>query len=292
MLRKILKWSGIFIGCLILIVIAFYAVAYISVNARANKVYAVHLQQLAIPDDTASYEMGRHTAAIRGCFDCHGDNLGGKVFMSDSTPIGILYSSNLTNGQGGIKYTDQDWVRALRHGLNKENKSVWFMPAQHTTSQLSNKELGSLICFLKKQPPVNNVQPAHELKPLGTIMTFLDKIPLFPAEVIDHNATYADEVKVEVTASYGKYLAISCAGCHGEQFKGGPGHSPDEPAIPDLTSTGNLGKWTSDQFVATLRTGQTPEGKLLSDYMPWKVFGKESTEEELQAIYLYLHNLK
>ena len=134
MLRKILKWTGIFIVFLILIAIAFYAVAYFRVNSRANKVYAVNLQQLAIPDDSASYEMGKHTAAIRGCFECHGDNLGGKVFMSDSTPVGVLYSSNLTNGQGGISYTDQDWVRALRHGLNKENKSVWFMPSQHTTS--------------------------------------------------------------------------------------------------------------------------------------------------------------
>lgn len=292
MLKKILKWTGIILGCVILIGIAFYAVAYFSVRSRANKVYAVNLQQLAIPDDSASYEMGKHTAAIRGCLECHGSNLGGKVFLSDSTPIGVLYSANLTNGKGGINYTDQDWIRALRHGLNKENKSVWFMPTQHTTSQLSNKELASLICFLKKQPAVDNEQPQHELKPLGTILTFLGKFPLFPAEAIDHNATYADHVKVEVSEAYGKYLAISCAGCHGEQYKGAPANGPGEPPIPDLTSTGNLGKWTSDQFAATLRTGKTPEGKLLSDYMPWKVFGKVSTDEELQAIYLYLHSLK
>ena len=136
------------------------------------------------------------------------------------------------------------------------------------------------------------MQPQHELKPLGTILTFFNKFPLFTAEAIDHNATYADQVKVEVSPAYGKYLAISCAGCHGEEFKGGPANAPGEPPFPDLTSTGNPGKWTSDQFVATLRTGTTPEGKLLSDFMPWKVFGKASTDEELQAIYLYLHNHK
>lgn len=292
MLKKILKWTGILLGCLILIAIAFYAIAWSNVNSRANKVYTVTLQQLNIPHDSASYEMGKHIATIRGCLECHGNNLAGKVFMSDSTPIAVLYSANLTSGKGGINYSDQDWIRALRHGLNKENKSVWFMPAQHTSSQLSNKELGSLICFLEKQPPVDNVQPQHEIKPLGTILTYLDKFPLFPAEAIDHNATYADEVKAEVSPAYGKYLAISCAGCHGEHLKGGPANAPGEPPFPDLTSTGNPGKWTSDQFIATLRTGTTPEGKLLSDYMPWKVFGKASTDEELQAIYLYLHGLK
>lgn len=292
MIKKILKWTGIILGCLLLIIIAFYAIAYFNVKSRANKVYAVHIRQLAIPDDSASYEMGKHTAIIRGCLECHGANLGGKVFMSDSTPVAILYSANLTNGKGGINFTDQDWVRALRHGITKENKSVWFMPVQHTTSQLSNKELAALICYLKKQPPVDNVQPKHELKPLGTILTFLDKFPLFPAEVIDHNATYADEVKPEVSEAYGKYLAVSCKGCHGDQFKGGPPNTPGEPPFPDLTSTGNPGKWTSEQFVTTLRSGNTPEGRLLSDYMPWKVFGKVSTDQELQALYLYLHNLK
>lgn len=291
MLKKILKWTGIVLAFLILIVIAFYTLAYFSVNSRANKVYAVKLQQLTIPDDSVSYAMGQHTAAIRGCLECHGSNLGGKVFMSDSTPIAMLYSANLTNGNGGINYTDSDWVRALRHGLNKENKSVWFMPAQHTTAQLSNTELASLICFLKKQPPVDNVTPKHELKPLGTVLTYLDKFPLFPAEVIDHNASYTDEVKVEVSAAYGKYLAISCAGCHGEQYKGGAAGDPKSPPVPDLTTTGELGKWTSEQFIATIRTGTTPNGKLLSDYMPWKVFGKVSRDDELKAIYMYLHTL-
>jgi hypothetical protein len=139
MFKKILKWTGIVLGCLLLIVIAFYAVAHFNVKSRADKVYAVNLQQLDIPNGSASYEMGKHIAEIRGCLECHGANLGGKVFMSDTTPIAVLYAANLTNGKGGINYTDLDWIRALRHGLNKENKSVWFMPAQHTTSHFQIK---------------------------------------------------------------------------------------------------------------------------------------------------------
>ena len=88
------------------------------------------------------------------------------------------------------------------------------MPSQHTSSQLSNNELAFLICYLKKQAPVDNEQPAHLLKPLGRVLTFLDKYPLFSAEYIDHNAKYADMVKVEVSPAYGKYLAISCSVSH------------------------------------------------------------------------------
>ena len=128
MLKKILKWTGIVLGSLLLIVIIFYAIAYFSTSSRANKIYSVTLQQLVIPTDSASYEAGKHTAGVRGCLECHGANLAGKVFLDESTPIGILYAANLTNGKGGIHYSDQDWIRALRHGLNKENKSVWFIP--------------------------------------------------------------------------------------------------------------------------------------------------------------------
>jgi len=291
MLKKILKWTGIVLGTIILIIIAFYAIASFNTSSRADKVYTVKLQQLVIPDDSVSYEMGHHTAAIRGCLECHGNNLEGKVFMDETSPVAVLYSTNLTTGKGGINYGDSDWIRVLRHGLNKENKSVWFMPSQHTTSQLSNKELGALIYFLKKQPPIDHEVPKHELKPLGTILTYLDKFPLFPAEAIDHSATYADDVKVEVTPAYGKYLAISCQGCHGDNLKGAAAGDPNSPPVPDLTLTGHINKWSPDDFIAAMRTGKTPENKILSDFMPWKVFGKVSTDDELKAIYAYLHTL-
>ncbi|CAN5519530.1 hypothetical protein BH10BAC3_BH10BAC3_40110 [soil metagenome] len=292
MVKKVLKGFGILVASIVLLLVIAYTVVYFGTNARANKVYSVRLQQLVIPDDSTSYEAGKHTAAIRGCLECHGANIGGKVFSDDKSPVAVLYAANLTTGKGGINYTDQDWVRALRHGLNKQNKSVWFMPSQHTSSQLSNNELASLICYLKKQPAVDNEQQANVLKPLGRVLTYLNKYPLFTAEFIDHNAKFSDMVKVEVSPAYGKYLAISCSGCHGENYKGSPPHEPGQPPIPNLTSTGNVGKWTEPQFAAALRTGNTPDGRLLSDYMPWKVFGKASTDDELHAIYLYLQSLK
>jgi len=108
--------------------------------------------------------------------------------------------------------------------------------------------------------------------------------------MIDHNAIYKDTVQVAATAGYGGYLATTCTGCHGPNMKGGPAHNETEPAIPDITSTGHLGKWKDYDFIAALRTGKTPEEKQLADAMPWKSF--TYTDDELKAIYLYLHQLK
>ena len=125
---------------------------------------------------------------------------------------------------------------------------------------------------------------------MGRILTFLDELPLFSAEKIDHKATCPDEVKLAVNAEYGQYLAIACTGYHGSKYKGAAAHSPEQPPIADISSTGHLGKWAEEGFVKLFHTGTKPDGKTLSKYMPVKDFAY--TDDELKAIYLHLHGVK
>ncbi|MFD2574340.1 c-type cytochrome [Spirosoma soli] len=290
MLKKILKWTGIVLGSLVLLLLVFYGVVYTQTEASINKVYNVKLQQLSIPDDSASYVAGRHIAEIRGCVGCHGANLAtGEVFADENSPIGYIQASNITAGKGGIQYTDQDWIRALRHGLGKDNKPLWFMPS-HEICGLSNQDMAAVISYVKKQPPVDKTTPQKSIKPLGRILTFVGEFPLLPAEEINHNATYVDDVKMVVNADYGKYLAVTCTGCHSANFKGAPSRSPEQPPIPDISSTGHPGNWTQQEFVQVFHTGKTPEGRVLSKYTPVKSF--TYSDDELKAIYLFLHELK
>lgn len=290
MLRKIFRWTGIALGSLVLLLLLFYSLVYITTELRINKVYQVNLQPLSIPNDSAAYMAGRHIASIRGCLRCHGTDLAtGEVFADKNSPIGIIHASNITSGKGGIHYRDQDWIRALRHGLGKDNKSLWLMPS-HEVCGLSNQDMAALISYLKKQPPVDKSNPAKSLRPLGRMLTFIGEFPLLPAEKIDHTATYVDEIKPAVDAVYGKYLAVSCTGCHTDSFKGAPSCSPQQPPIPDISSTGNLGKWTQVGFVKLFHTKKTPEGRVLSQCVPVKAF--PYSDDELRAIYLYLHEVK
>ena len=289
MRKKILKWTGIVLGSLVLLLLVFYGIVYVKTEAGINRVYDVKLQHLTIPDDSVSYVAGRHMAEIRGCVGCHGANLAtGEVFADEHSPIGYIQASNITSGKGGIQYTDEDWVRALRHGLGKDNKPLWFMPS-HEICGLSNQDMAALISYVKKQPPVDRTTPPKSIKPLGRILTFVGEFPLLSAEMIDHNATYVDEVKPAIDAAYGKYLAVTCTGCHMENFNGAPARSPEQPPIPNISATGHLGQWTQADFVNVFRTGKTPEGRVLSQYMPVKSF--TYSDDELRAIYLYLHGL-
>jgi mono/diheme cytochrome c family protein len=82
-----------------------------------------------------------------------------------------------------------------------------------------------------------------------------------------------------------------CRTCHGPQLSGGS--SPD-PAVtflaPNLTPGGELIVWKEADFIKAMRTGTKPDGKSLSDNMPWKSVGKLS-DDELKAIFTYLQSL-
>lgn len=290
MLKKALKITVIIVASVASLVAILYMVVYFSTEARINKKYNVTLQQLVIPTDSVSYLAGKHIAENRGCLGCHGKNLAsGHVFLSDSTPLGFLAATNITGGKGGVQFKDEDWIRVLRHGLNKQNNSVWFMPS-HEVANITNQDMAQLISYLKSQPPVDKATPSKHLKPLGRILLFLDQFPLLPAEVIDHNALYPQSISTTVSAHYGEYLSTTCQGCHGSTLKGAQAHSAGEPYIPNISSTGNVGKWKEQEFVTAIKTGVRPDGRKLNEAMPYKEF--TYNDDELKSIYLYLQQLK
>jgi mono/diheme cytochrome c family protein len=58
---------------------------------------------------------------------------------------------------------------------------------------------------------------------------------------------------------------------------------------PD-TATG-IGKWTTEEIVKALRSGNTPDGSQLAEIMPWKNFASILDENDAMAIAAYLKSL-
>lgn len=291
MFRKILKMIGVLLGLVILLIGAFYAKAYYATEARINKVYQVSPQPLVIPTDSAEIANGARLAMAKGCRDCHGDDLGGKVFINDNA-LGLVVAKNLTKGKGGlpVDHTVSDWVLALKHGVRKDGKPLLIMPA-HEYTLLTEDDMAAIIAFAQQVPAVDRELPQNSLGPLARILTDLDQLPLLPAEMIDHSRLLTKKMKEEISIDFGKYLTTACQGCHRENMKGGEPIAPGFPVVANISSSGNLGKWTEEQFITTLRTGKTPEGKILKpNEMPWNMT-KAYTDTELKAIYLYLKSI-
>lgn len=297
MIRKILKWVGIVLGSLIGLLVLAFVVLYIIGSAKWNKLhgnYDVPVETIPIPTDQASIARGERIATILMCRECHAENLSGQ--SDDAAPALItLTSPNLTAGAGGVgtTNTDEDWVRAIRHGVGHDGRGLALMPAR-AFYYLSDEGLGALIAYLNSLPPVDNELPTTDLGPVGLVMLALGQLPpvIVPnVTVIDHNGPRPVAPEPGVTAEYGQYLAHICTVCHGEDLNGQTMLIEGSPVLtPNLTPGGELGFWSEEDFVATLRTGVTPSGHQLKEAMPWKYFG-QMTDDELRAVWLYLQSL-
>ena len=165
------------------------------------------------------------------------------------------------------------------------------MPS-HEFYKLSDEDLANLIAYCMQTEPVHTDQKKmHSIGPIGRLLMNFGDVTILPAEKIDHNAMYVKKQDQNVSAAYGKYLISGCQGCHRDHLQGGGPLAPGFPPVPDITANGNLGKWSEQTFIATIRNGKTPEGKVLDNkYMPWKSIS-HFDDDEMKSIYRYLKTL-
>jgi hypothetical protein len=113
--------------------------------------------------------------------------------------------------------------------------------------------------------------------------------PLVPAEKIDHDAQANPQPPPGATLAYGEYVAGACKFCHGEDLGGQQvGGEPGAPPSPPIGPASAAARWPDAQFIQTMRTGMTPDGrKLRNQYMPWEAVGQLS-DDELRGLHMYL----
>jgi mono/diheme cytochrome c family protein len=291
-LKKTVKWAGFIISGLLALLLVLFLVAFIATEKRMNKDYSAGVIKIEIPSDSLSIQRGAHLYSVHACAECHASDLGGKV-MEDNLMIGRFTGSNLTHGKGGIPvdFTDQDWLKALKLGIGKDGHPLTGMPSNEF-SQMPDKDLADIITYCKNHEPVDRVNGKLVIGPMIRILTAVGKVKLFAAEEINQDVVYIEKPATEATAEYGATLAINCLGCHGTQLKGGPSPIPGMPVVPDISSSGRIGKWTEKQFMNTLRTGTTPDGhQFKNEEMPWIRF-KQFSDLELKALRAYLLKAK
>ena len=292
MLKKVLKWVGIVLGSLVgLLALAFVLLLAVG-GAKANKKYEIPVETVSVPTDAEAVQRGEHIATIFICTRCHTENLGGELYFAVPGML-TLPTPNLTAGAGGVGsfYTDEDWVRAIRHGVAHDGRALFILMPSNTFYYLSDEDLGALIAYLKGAPSVDNELPERRIEPLGRMMMAIGMFPPPPVEQINHTGPRPVAPQPGVTVAYGEYLSRTCKECHGANLNGMPFGPPgQEVPTPNLTPGGELVAWSEQEFFTTMRTGVTPSGRQLDEQMPWKFYG-QMTDEELRAVWLYLQSL-
>ena len=288
---KVLRWIGYILGGLIVVLAFAVAVVYFVSAQKLGNGYEVTPDAIAIPTDEASIARGRHIAeAMSDCVGCHAENLGGQMFLDDPN-FARLAAPNLTSGQGGIgaNYSDEDWVRAIRHGVAADGRALIIMPS-HWFHYLHDEDLGALIAYLKTVPPVDNQLPSRSVAFVPTrILLALGLLPTSVELIAKNGARPTPEA--EISVEYGGYISLiaACRECHGIDLAGGT--SEGAPKGPNLTPGGAFAAYREEDFLKLMHTGETPGGRTVSQEMPWMNYGK-MTDDELKALFAYLQSIE
>lgn len=291
-MRKVLKWIGIVVLCLIVIVVVAALLLANKYNNMAKKTYVSDPPELTLPTDSATIAHGAVIAASL-CSGCHGGDFAGTPFF-DEPKIAVVPAPNITKGGRTANYATKDWIRTIRYGVKPDGHGLFIMPSKDM-GKMSDLDLAALIAYMQTVPSADKTWP-------DPTFTFVSKVmagaglfgTLYHAEEIDLT-DYKPRTAPPAgpTAEYGAYMASfhGCASCHGDKFNGLKTPDPVSPPGANITPGGNLGKWDLAAFTNTLRTGITPEGKELdTKFMPWTAIGL-MTDMELEAIYNYLKSL-
>lgn len=288
-MKTILKWGLVTVlGLVTLAAGSVYALS----ESKLRKVYPVPQSRVGLPQSPEAALRGEHLArAVGTCTLCHGDDLGGTVY-ADMGLMGRIVGPNLTRGRGGVgaTFTVEDWVRAIRYGVRRDGTSLIVMPSEVYT-KMTDADLGAIIAFLLRTPPVDRELPATRFGPMGRVLLVAGRLNLLVAPKT-HHAGGGVDVRAEASAEYGRYLAdiSGCHGCHGFGLSGGRvAGPPGLPPASNLTPTG-LATWSDADFIRAMRQGIRPDGRQLDEFMPWRQFAN-MTDIELIALMKYLRSV-
>jgi mono/diheme cytochrome c family protein len=291
-MKKLLKWMGGVVALLVVVGIGLVLAANLLFERKRERVIKLDIKTIPVVADAAALERGKYLFMSRGCGDCHAANGTGRAFINE--PGGGFYvrSPNITPAGVVTKYTEQDWVRAIRHGVNPQGRPLFIMPSEDY-NRFTDQDVAALIAYARSLPAVRG--GSAELRvPLLVKALYAVGVVKDSAEKIDHSLPPATPVPEGVTPEHGKYVANLCIGCHGEGLSGGkiPGGPPDWPAASNLTpgeGTVMLIYDSADKMKAMFRSGKRPGGSAVA-VMPFATL-REINDTDVAALYAYLKQL-
>jgi cytochrome c553 len=270
----------------------FVAYSAIAGFGRITRTYPNTATEVSVAMTPENIALGEKYA--RTCVGCHSSNgqlpLGGQPFFGGpegGPPFGVLWAPNLTPVHLE-SWSDGEIIRAIREGIGKDGRSLLIMPSKAFHS-MSDADVQALVAYLRSQPPVEPNSPPKALNLLAAL-TIASSDEAFSAQPPITGSVTAPPAGA--TPEYGDYLVttVGCRECHGENLQGTvPPGSETGIASPNLVAF--VGQVTEEQFLSTLRTGKTPDGRTLDpSEMPWQDL-QSFTDDDLRAIYRFIQTL-
>jgi mono/diheme cytochrome c family protein len=259
-----------------------------------------------------------------GCGGCHTSRATGNLFLEgeqtdlflaggnvlEDPGTGKFYIPNLTPDPEGLgSWTDEEVLRAVRDGVDKNGRFLAPMMPYNNYQHLSDEDGKSLVAYLRSIPAAKSPRPRfeNEIKFIPKVLFTVIGVQMHTPTVNVLTPDRADAV------AYGHYLAriSGCTDCHSLGQRGPK--KEDDPMFmagseipfvdarlgkvysrnltPDLET--GIGKYKAADLKASIRTGKRLDGKRMAPPMSVMIpHYSGMTEQDLDALVAYLGTLK
>lgn len=264
-------------------------------------------------DQQTLIKQGEYLARAGDCVACHTAK-DGKPFAGGlpmETPIGMIYSTNITPDKSGIgAYSFDDFDKAVRHGIAKNGDTLYPAMPYPSYARVTETDMQALYAYF-----MNGVKPvAQENKAVDIPWPLSMRWPLamwrwtFAPAVADFTPVTGQDPVV----SRGAYLVEGlghCGACHtpraltmqekalsaGESSAFLSGSAPLEGWIAKNLRGDHkdgLGSWNEEQLVQFLKTGRSDRSAVFGGMSDVIVHSMQyMSEADLTAIARYLKSL-
>lgn len=249
---------------------------------------------------------GKYLATLGDCVSCHTGaerpQFSGGRYMD--MPFGKISTPNITpDKETGIgNYTDDDFLRVLHEGINKQGEHLYPAMPYPWYSEMTRDDALAIKAYLFSLPPVHAPREANHIYFPFTLRSFISvwNWMFSPAQV------FQPDPKKTAEQNRGAYIVMAlehCAECHNGRnlfgnsasalgFQGG---IIEHWSTPNLTSDKEvgLGRYTDDQLFHFLKEGHAEGMGTVAGPMAEAVDDSLSklTDADLHAIVAFLRTL-
>jgi len=260
--------------------------------------------------DVSLVDRGEYLLHASGCTSCHTAGEDDAIALSGGhaleTPFGTFYSPNITpDMETGIgTWTDEDFVKALWHGVGPDGSSYY--PAFPYTSYtgMSREDALAIKAYLFSLEPVRRANREHELE-----WYLFTRLAAWAWQLLNFTSErFAPDPDMDDDWNRGAYLVRHlghCGECHTprdglgkvleeRELSGNP-DGPNGKKVPDITTNDKqgIGRWSRSEIEFFLEIGMLPDGDFTGGAMSPVIDDNTGrlTPEDRQAIITYLRSV-
>jgi len=281
-MRTLARWLARGAMGLVAIALVALGIVYALSERTFRQVHPINARAFAapLPADSGAIAEGERLARVRGCMGCHGDDLSGRVFMSEPG-VATLIAPNLT--ALAQRYSIEELEHAIRHGVRSNGRALFVMPSDMYRT-LTDDDMGRLLAFLRSRPRATSEVDGRssQLGPIGRLGVVIGEFKSAREYIATETPLPAP---ADTALRLGHYIATtSCTECHGTALTG------DGQGSPHLG--GMAMGYSLEEFAAFLQTGKAKGNREL-EMMSGVARGrlKYLRADEVKSLHAYLRTL-